>query len=407
MKDHTRLPTLSEIKIYLKSFDFFTKYVHGQWEGDLYVENHARRFLATLRALPPLPPNARVLEVGAIPYYMTIMLRKICGFQVDPLSFFEAGEHTEATIHVVKSTVFAERYEFSYQPINVERDIFPGEDDQYDLVLCCEILEHLLINPSHMLYEIHRVLRPNGRLLITTPNVLRWGNAVALAKGVNIYDRYHGNGIYGRHNREYSPAEVELLLESNAFCVEWNKTINVYGSELLNKLPHSFINRGDNIFTLAQARDRPKMSFPSELYVLMDQYRNTARSLILIGRDDPGQIGSGWYDFEADSPGFRWTSARAEFRLKNQIASQLLKIRLRSDNPEIERLPVIIKLAVNGEEQDAAKLTDRSWQDVAFKLKEHDATTILDCRIEISRTWIPGAADNRVLGVAVNRIWLE
>ena len=52
------------------------------------------------------------------------------------------------------------------------------------------------------------MLRPGGQILITTPNVLRWDNLWALFRGANIYDRYHGNGIYGRHNREYTPEEI-------------------------------------------------------------------------------------------------------------------------------------------------------------------------------------------------------
>src|SRR5687768_10326276 len=185
MSNRQSLPNARTIEQYLKGFDFFEKYVQGQWEGNLYVETHSRRFLETLRLLPDLKPDARVLELGAIPYYLTILLRKFAGLNVDPLSFFEF-ETAEQTNHSVENAGTQERYDFDNAPLNVERDVFPGGDKTYDLVLCCELLEHLLINPSHMLYETHRVLKPGGYLLLSTPNVLRWENVFSLLRGHNI-----------------------------------------------------------------------------------------------------------------------------------------------------------------------------------------------------------------------------
>lgn len=104
--------------------------------------------------------------------------------------------------------------------MNIERDWFPFEDKSFDMVLCCEVLEHLLINPSHMLYESHRVLKDDGFFIMSTPNVLRFENIYKILRGRNIYDTYPGNGIYGRHNREYTPEEVRLLLEKNNFNIE-------------------------------------------------------------------------------------------------------------------------------------------------------------------------------------------
>jgi SAM-dependent methyltransferase len=48
---------------------------------------------------------------------------------------------------------------------------WPFEDDHFDYVLCSEAIEHLP-NQLHMLGECARVLRPGGKLLLTTPNLL-------------------------------------------------------------------------------------------------------------------------------------------------------------------------------------------------------------------------------------------
>jgi len=98
MSNRQSLPNARAIEQYLTGFNFFEKYVQGQWEGNLYVETHSRRFYETLRLLPDLKPEARVLELGAVPYYLTILLRKYAGLDVDPLSFFEF-ETSERTTH--------------------------------------------------------------------------------------------------------------------------------------------------------------------------------------------------------------------------------------------------------------------------------------------------------------------
>ncbi|HEV2763013.1 MAG TPA: hypothetical protein VGV38_08465, partial [Pyrinomonadaceae bacterium] len=133
------LPPAEEIAAYLKSFDFFDRYVGNRWEGDYYADAHARRFRATLDFLPDLPASARALELGAVPYYMTCLLARHRRLLPETLSFYEVEQETE-TRHVVESRKYGERYEFGYRAVNVERDVFPFADESFDLVLCCEIL---------------------------------------------------------------------------------------------------------------------------------------------------------------------------------------------------------------------------------------------------------------------------
>lgn len=409
MSGQQNLPGLQEIKDYLKSFNFFERYVHGRWEGDLYVETHARRFLETLRFLPPLPPRARVLELGAVPYYMTVLLSRLMDFKLDTLSFFEVEQSDSAT-HTVESLKFNERFDFEYRAVNVERDVFPLADRVYDLVLCCEILEHLLINPSHMLYEAHRVLRPGGYLLITTPNVAQWENVFSLLRGRNIYDRYHGNGIYGRHNREYSPNEVAQLLEANSFSVERLSTCNVYKSQIFNRVPFVFSGRRDNIFALARSINSPRLGFPDNLYVLMEEYRNVVRPALVMGVDDVGQIGRGWHDFEPGDPGLRWSAKEATFYLRKTGAEKLC-LHVRCDHPNINKAPVNLALHVNSTRLGTVELTDRNWHDLKFDLRNMSVGRLLQCQLLVSSTWVPkletNSEDARELGVAVSRIWLE
>jgi ubiquinone/menaquinone biosynthesis C-methylase UbiE len=49
----------------------------------------------------------------------------------------------------------------------------PFEDGEFDLVVCAETLEHVR-DVQLALSEIRRVLRPGGRLALTTPAASRW-----------------------------------------------------------------------------------------------------------------------------------------------------------------------------------------------------------------------------------------
>ena len=50
---------------------------------------------------------------------------------------------------------------------------WPVPDGSIDLALCTEVLEHVL-EPTDLLNEVRRCLRPGGRLLMTVPFAARW-----------------------------------------------------------------------------------------------------------------------------------------------------------------------------------------------------------------------------------------
>jgi len=45
----------------------------------------------------------------------------------------------------------------------------PFKDNSFDTIICVELIEHLQ-NPDKCMNEIHRVLKDNGNLIMTTPN---------------------------------------------------------------------------------------------------------------------------------------------------------------------------------------------------------------------------------------------
>jgi methionine biosynthesis protein MetW len=65
---------------------------------------------------------------------------------------------------------------------DIDEEKFPFESDSFDLVYCGEIIEHLF-NPDHLLDEVRRVLKPGGKIIITTPNLAGWPNRLSLLLG--------------------------------------------------------------------------------------------------------------------------------------------------------------------------------------------------------------------------------
>jgi SAM-dependent methyltransferase len=47
---------------------------------------------------------------------------------------------------------------------------FPLDSSSFDVVLCNQVLEHVF-NPEEFLDEVNRVLKPNGKLILTVPFV--------------------------------------------------------------------------------------------------------------------------------------------------------------------------------------------------------------------------------------------
>lgn len=62
----------------------------------------------------------------------------------------------------------------------------PFDDNTFDLVFAGEIIEHVL-SPDEFLLEVKRVLKKDGVLVITTPNLASWHNRMLLLFGFMPY----------------------------------------------------------------------------------------------------------------------------------------------------------------------------------------------------------------------------
>lgn len=252
---------------------------------------HARTWLRTLevirRAFPVVERPLRVLELGAPPYYFTALLAEhvpceiICS-TVPMMSW--PGEPFPITAQPVTIRRGAGRppLELTTWTFNIEKDIFPFPPDAFDLVLCMEVMEHLTYSPTHTLAELHRVLRSGGRLVLTIPNYLRANRLVQLLLGRPDDYPYVGSGIQGRHQHEFTHAELRILLEACNYAVEhlemamvwpWNVATSLPG-RVFNAFLRGFLdlplaytrNRRELIIAMAAPFGPPRAGYPPLLY---------------------------------------------------------------------------------------------------------------------------------------------
>ena len=226
---------------------------HGpEEEMAAYCRGDWKRFLYTWGLVRDL--QGPCLELGANPYFTTGLLREFTRLELTLANYF--GPQFTAVPEQRMKMIRRGSSEPLWIPLpfhhfNIESERFPFPDHQFDVLLFCEIIEHLQTDPLNVLREIKRVLKPGGTLVLTTPNVARLENVARMMAGVNIYDQYSGYGAYGRHNREYNRHELHLLLSWAGFEVDAGFTADVHPNQSLD-----YVSQGTMLSVAEELRRR-------------------------------------------------------------------------------------------------------------------------------------------------------
>jgi SAM-dependent methyltransferase len=379
-----------------------------------YLNDALERFRVTMALLPELAPGAAVLELGANPYFLSRLLVRR-GLDLTSANWFGEGAATGTrSRQVVRGPVSGEEHVFEFDHFNVETERFPYPDNTFALVLCCEILEHLPNDPTHVLAEIHRVLQPGGRLLLTTPNAVRTDNLLHMLRGENVYEQLSGYGTYGRHNREYTVEELETFLTACGYDVEQLFALDIHPRPPDEPWPGDDIeraHRGDNLFAVATATGEPRWAYPDWLYSSKHALRRVVRPDLAMGFNDDLQS-SGFHHLEVvDGRFIRWTGAapRASALVEATRSDRLrLAVEGLAPPPAVGAM-MRLHAGVAGQEVSWELACDARPFSVTAKV---DVTPgPLDVDLRTTPVWCPAdlglSVDGRTLGVAVCRVAVE
>lgn len=244
-----------------------------------YYETHWPRYQATLDALLRTGINPlRILELGtSSPYVFTAFLK-----QAFPKAEFRVVQESPAGLSwshkIIGQEAQSTDIDIEVFGLNVETTSFPFRDGEFDLVIAMEMLEHFAIDPSFVFRESRRVLREGGAFIVTTPNLISLPGLHRALGGGSPYSFgvfVPWNGAYGRHNREYTPHEVESLARYAGFETALLETSDVYRQdEIPSELPNYMREqgyplslRGQNIFYVGlKASTVPQTPFPANLF---------------------------------------------------------------------------------------------------------------------------------------------
>jgi SAM-dependent methyltransferase len=243
-----------EILRFLNSLD------HANDASRRYLEIHLHRIARTLDLVPQPVQTSRALELGTY-LYMAAALKCVLGYEE-----VRGGYQGELGTQVVRTVDSGtqEIFSFTVDMFNVETDIFPYSDEYFDVVLACELIEHVIWDPAHMLLECSRVLASGGALVLTTPNIASLTSVQRVLAGETnpqIYSHYPAARIETPHVREYTASELEQLLTCCGFCIEYlfTEPIDAGGgsewiSRMLADLGFPTESRGEQIYCVARKR---------------------------------------------------------------------------------------------------------------------------------------------------------
>lgn len=193
--------------------EFESEYFSDSPTDSSYLRAHFPRFLETKRIFDEtadVTRPKRVLDIGAHWLHQSLLWRSAGNDLI--------AADIPATLALPHVRTLADRNQISlvvYDRLDTGNAFASISDNSVDVVLFCEILEHITFNPMLLWGEVYRLLAPNGRIVVTTPNYY-WARGRAwdagrlfrrLGGGLSVSEILH-TPTYGPHWKEYSMREV-------------------------------------------------------------------------------------------------------------------------------------------------------------------------------------------------------
>jgi O-antigen biosynthesis protein len=173
------------------------------------AEHHSSRYYSQVRSeivdLVP-PATKRLLSIGCGSGATEKHIKEL--YRIAEVSAFEREGSVSDTL---RSNVD------SVNIGNVEENPLPYPDEHFDAVLTLDVLEHL-VDPEKILKECKRVMKPDGVLIVSIPNIRHHEILLRLSAG-DFYSRPEGILDY-THLHFFTNKTIIDMLTRNGFTIE-------------------------------------------------------------------------------------------------------------------------------------------------------------------------------------------
>jgi SAM-dependent methyltransferase len=239
-----------------------------------WLTPHHLRYAETLKRLKAYDGERNAaLELGVTKAFQYVLSETIGFKQVYGTKFREKPDQPAS--RSFSQTIDGKDVQSTFLTLNFEDEAIPLPDESLDLVLCCEVIEHMDVDPMFLMAELNRVLKPGGTLLLTTPNSASSQNVWKIINGYrpHFFMQYTKDRSPYRHNFEYDVHGIRTLTEAAGFSCVSMETVDTFGEPskkalkflAANSLPTQ--DRGDNIFYIGKKSGPVVERYPAELYV--------------------------------------------------------------------------------------------------------------------------------------------
>jgi ubiquinone/menaquinone biosynthesis C-methylase UbiE len=133
------------------------------------IDLRQRKLQSIIKRIPA--KGGTLLDIGCSDGTLTILFQQ--AMQAEDVYGFDV---------VYESLKLATQKGVKTSRIDVNKDKFPFPDNFFDVIIASEIIEHCVV-PDNLLREAHRILKPGGYFLLSTPNLAAFYNRFLLLFG--------------------------------------------------------------------------------------------------------------------------------------------------------------------------------------------------------------------------------
>ena len=234
VKEETADGSMAKLKQQTRTTSAYSD-IEIEVEERVYLDEHTIRFAETINFIPRRASNLKILDVGAGPGFLSILMKHSLQCSVEAVDLQQDVLFYEERFNKKGITIKASDF---------DQESLPYKDKDFDIVLLAEVMEHLK-SPVRVLTEVKRVLKPGGYLILTTPNISQLGNIARLIRGQSIHPSINLNVLLGTphapHFREYALIELTNMLIDMGFAIDkihmsrcWDQTWKTMGVLIKN-----------------------------------------------------------------------------------------------------------------------------------------------------------------------------